>query len=184
MLSDQAKNLLLDLARRSVRDFLEETGEEGGTGNGPFPEDLQEKKGILVALYSQGRLRGCIGSLLGVLPLWQACRENARSAAVKDSRFPPVGREELSDLDFEITILETPRPLEDPSRIKAGKDGLVLKKGFRREVFLPGAVAGLIGEGKDLFQELKRRAGFEADDDAEEEWQAFEAEVINPQSAD
>lgn len=181
MLSDQAKDLLLNLARRSVRDFLE--GVRGEEVDGPFPEDLQEKKGIFVALYSQGRLRGCIGSILGVLPLWQACRENAWSAAVKDSRFPPVSREELPGLDFEITILEPPRPIRDPSRVRTGKDGLILKKGFRMEVFLPGSVAGLIGERKDLFLELMCKAGFEADDDAEEEWQAFEAEVINPQSA-
>jgi AmmeMemoRadiSam system protein A len=184
MLNDHAKKVLLDLAAQAVKDFLEGDRDESRAGAGLFPDELQEKKGIFVAIYNRGRLRGCIGSLLGVLPLWQACRENARGAAVKDVRFSPVTREELPDLEFEITIIGPARSPADPSQVRPGIDGLVLRKGFRREVFFPGAVAGLMNEPEKLFDALKHKAGFEADDPAEEEWQVFEAEVISDKISD
>jgi len=172
--------MLLDLAGQAVRDFLAGGRRGEGTAGELLPDELQEKKGIFVAVYNRGRLRGCIGSPLGVLPLWQACRENACSAAVKDVRYPPVSREELPALEFEITILGPDRELKDPSQVRPGVDGLILKKGFRREVFLPGAVTGLIRERKEVLEELKQKAGFEPDDSTEEEWRVFEAEMISP----
>jgi uncharacterized protein len=181
VLSDKVKKILLELARQAVKDFLEDNREGSEIHNELFPDELQGKKGIFVAIYNRNKLRGCIGSLLGVLPLWQACRENARSAAMKDVRFPPVARDEFTDLIFEITIMESARELKDPIQIRPGTEGLILKKGFRREVFLPGSVATLIREQKNLLDELKAKAGFEPDDATPELWGIFEADVINPQ---
>jgi uncharacterized protein len=183
VLSDRAKKILLELAREAVLDFLEGKPDKGDMAVGLYPEELQERRGIFVAIYNRDRLRGCIGSLLGVLPLWQSCRENARSAAVKDVRFQPISREELPDLRYEIMILGTARELKDSLQISPGTDGLILKKGFRREVFLPGAFADLIREKRNQLDELKAKAGFEPDDNTPETWEIFEAEVITPQSS-
>ena len=44
-------------------------------------------------------LRGCIGFIEPVLPLYQAVIQTSVYAACRDQRFPPVSEEELDDLE-------------------------------------------------------------------------------------
>src|ERR1035437_7344632 len=59
------------------------------------PPKLREKKACFVTLTKGGALRGCIGHLPALEPLYEAVAENARNAALRDPRFPPVGPDEL-----------------------------------------------------------------------------------------
>ena len=51
------------------------------------------------------RLRGCIGILEPRLRLWPALRQYALTAALRDSRFPPVADRELSHLVCTVSLL-------------------------------------------------------------------------------
>ena len=44
-------------------------------------------------------------------PLHQAVAENARNAALRDPRFPPVQPDELDKIKIEISVLTEPQPL-------------------------------------------------------------------------
>ena len=104
---------------------------------------LHEKRGLFVTLHKLGQLRGCIGTIEPVSCLGEALAENARAAAFRDSRFPPLTEEEFHEIDIEISLLSPPQRLEydgpdDLARvIIPGRDGVVLKKGFQRATFLP-----------------------------------------------
>ena len=47
-------------------------------------EIMEQKRGIFVTLKRQGRLRGCIGHILGYEPLKESIREMTLAAAFED----------------------------------------------------------------------------------------------------
>ncbi len=106
---------------------------------------LQEKRATFVTINERGSLRGCIGSLVAYRSLIDDLIENAKSAAFKDPRFPPLTKEEYenSKLDIEISLLTQPKELKYSDikdlkrKIRVGVDGVVLSiKGYRA-TFLP-----------------------------------------------
>ncbi|MBN1619449.1 AmmeMemoRadiSam system protein A [candidate division WOR-3 bacterium] len=98
---------------------------------------LSEKRGIFVTLHKIGELRGCIGYVVGIKPLNQAVIDMAFAASQEDPRFPPVKKEEINDIEIEISVLSVPEIVQNPSEITVGKDGLIVKKGFRQGLLLP-----------------------------------------------
>lgn len=86
-----------------------------------------------------GDLRGCIGHVAGDRPLGEVVRQMAVSAARSDPRFSPVTREELPDLQIEISVLSALSRLDtaDPSRLVIGRDGVLVRRGRSQAVLLP-----------------------------------------------
>jgi AmmeMemoRadiSam system protein A len=185
-LSSLEKGMLMDLARSAATAFTQKgLGVEPAVDESGLPDALLEKKGIFVAIYKQGKLRGCMGTILPVMPIWQACMENARSAAYKDPRFVPLANHELDHISFEITIVDTPRPFSDVSGLNKGIHGLILTKGFRKEVFLPGSLKDLPQNSEEIFVRLRDKADMNDDDyNAPEQWEFFHAEVIAERTTD
>jgi len=132
--SPQNQELLLETVRETLRE-----GVEGRRYEPPRPEDpaLLEPAALFVTLHSQGRLRGCIGTLEARLPLYLAAAEFARAAGFDDPRFPPLEESELAGLDVEISVLSPLRKVTSPDEIEPGKHGVVVSCGRRSGVFLP-----------------------------------------------
>jgi AmmeMemoRadiSam system protein A len=179
-LSSLEKGVLIDLARSAATAFTQKgLHGEHTVDIGGLPNALMEKKGLFVAIYKFDELRGCMGTILPVLPIWQACMVNALSAAYKDTRFIPLQVNELGYISFEITVIETPRLLSDVSQVTDGIKGLILTQGFRREVFLPGSLKDVPKGAEELFTCLRAKADITNDEpEAPEVWEVFEAEVI------
>ncbi|HBG23892.1 MAG: hypothetical protein A2X17_07140 [Bacteroidetes bacterium GWF2_41_61] len=93
--------------------------------------------GVFVTLHKKGRLRGCIGRIESNIPLYKAVEEVAALTAYYDSRFPPVGPDELKDLEIEISVLSPPVKIRDISQIKPGVHGIIIRRDNRSGVFLP-----------------------------------------------
>jgi len=100
-------------------------------------ERLKELRGAFVSLHKQEALRGCIGYIRGIKPLYKAVQEMAEAAAFKDPRFPPVTEEELKDLDIEISVLTPLSQIDDVSQIQVGTHGIFIEKGFSSGLLLP-----------------------------------------------
>ena len=95
-----------------------------------LPPVFGEKRGVFVTLTERGELRGCIGLPYPVMPLGQAIREAAASAALQDPRFPPVEPEELPRIRVEVTVPSVPAPITGPpevreSCVRVGTHGLI-----------------------------------------------------------
>jgi MEMO1 family protein len=103
----------------------------------PLTPRLAEKRGAFVTLHERGELRGCIGYIEAVKPLYQAASDMAVAASTEDPRFPPVGVEELDNIDVEITVLSPMRQVPSPDSVVVGRHGVVIKKGAHSAVFLP-----------------------------------------------
>jgi len=148
MLSDDERKELLHLARTSVELYF-----DGRPAPRPakLTEALSMKSGAFVTLTERGELRGCIGTFDRSMPLWRVVADRARSAAFADTRFRPVGREELDDIRFEISVLSPYRKLDDPLSIRLGVDGILVEgRGGRGGTFLP-QVATETGWSKEEF---------------------------------
>jgi len=104
---------------------------------------LKEKRGCFVTLTKNHNLRGCIGYILPIAPLYKAVIDNAYSAAFSDPRFPPVSKDEANNLHLEISVLSVPEKLDYNGKedllkkLIPLKDGVIIKKGFNSATFLP-----------------------------------------------
>ena len=99
--------------------------------------------GVFVTLNNPEGLRGCIGYPLPDKKLYNALIDSSISAATEDPRFPSVNSNELEKITFEVSVLTPPieikvnDPLDYPSKIKVGRDGLIIKSGFNSGLLLP-----------------------------------------------
>ena len=85
-----------------------------------------------------GRLRGCIGTVAPVRPLWADVEANAVHALLEDPRFPPVTPAELPLLGLEVSVLSPFVPVSDPLRdVRVGVHGLLVERGRDRGLLLP-----------------------------------------------
>ena len=130
------KSALLAIARQSIADSL------AGRRIRPVDEALltpalKARCGAFVTLSAGGRLRGCIGNLVGRRPLWQTVGEMARAAAFDDPRFSPVGAAELPGISIEVSVLSPLRRVASEAEVELGGHGILIVKGGRSGTFLP-----------------------------------------------
>ena len=133
-LSYEEKQMLKKIAYTSIKDSL------NGKPISMFnlqSSILNQKCGAFVSLHKQGRLRGCIGHFGEDVPLHEIVAEMARAAAFEDPRFPPVHREELGDIDIEISVLTPMRRIQSLDDFQLHKHGIYIRKGYRSGTFLP-----------------------------------------------
>ena len=133
-LSDDDKHILKQIAYESIKDSL-----DGKPISHPstLTSHLSSKCGAFVSLHKQGRLRGCIGHFGEDTPLHEIVAEMARAAAFEDPRFMPVTREELDDLDIEISVLTPMHRIQSLDEFQLHRHGIYIRKGYRSGTFLP-----------------------------------------------
>jgi len=148
-LTDPEKEQLLRLARRTLEHRLK--GESPPSLSSPS-SSLQEKRGAFVTLTKQGQLRGCIGYIEGLKPLWETVREMVEAAAFRDPRFPPLTDNELRDVRIEISVLTPLKKISDVKKIQVGVHGIVITKGYHHGLLLP-QVATEYGWDRETFLE-------------------------------
>lgn len=149
MLNKTQRKLLLRIARESIAAVL--SGGRPDLTRYELDEELKRPAGAFVTLTdARGDLRGCIGSIQPVAPLYQAVAQSAVNAAFRDPRFYPIKSEELPSLHLEISVMgpiEKVRSVED---IVVGRDGLIVTQGHNAGLLLP-QVATEYGWDRDTF---------------------------------
>ena len=135
-LSAEDKKMLKEIAFQSIKDSL-----NGKPIAQPpltsYLSPLTSKCGAFVSLHKHGHLRGCIGHFGEDYPLHEIVAEMARAAAFEDPRFMPVTRDELNDLDIEISVLTPMRRIQSLDEFELHRHGIYIKKGYRSGTFLP-----------------------------------------------
>lgn len=136
--------------------------------------EFKQNRGAFVTLDVDGQLRGCIGNIEPIYPLWEAVKNNAYQAAFRDPRFDSITAEEFEDIDIEISVLTVPR-LDSVDQIRPGTDGVVLKQGVQGATYLPQVWDDL--PSKDEFlNSLCLKAGM-----AEDAWKSDDIEIYTYQ---
>ena len=130
---------LLRIARDAVTE-LTKSGKNLKADGGPYDltVSLKSPGAAFVTLKNAGQLRGCIGHVMAVKPLYESVIENAGNAC-RDPRFTrnPITAAEVPALSIEISVLSPMRRLDDVKNIRIGRDGLMLVRGWASGLFLP-----------------------------------------------
>ena len=138
-LSAAEQKELLTKARSSIENYLK-TGKQNKIVTTELEGILKKPAGAFVSIYVKGELRGCIGSFTKInRTLNEVIQKNAVSAS-RDIRFTPLQKDDLGDLELEISVLSPMRKITTVDEIELGKHGIYIKKGTRSGTFLPQVV--------------------------------------------
>jgi AmmeMemoRadiSam system protein A len=138
----EEQKFLLELARRSIEHFFI-TGKVLESIPDLPPSEFSEKRATFVTLTKDYELRGCIGTLEAIEPLYLSVIHNSYAAAFEDDRFFPLSEVELPEISIEISILTPAKELHFTSGqelvdlLTVGVDGVVLERDGRSATFLP-----------------------------------------------
>ena len=180
MLTPDERQSLLRIAREAVEAAVR------GEPYAPRADSaaLTEPRGAFVTLKIEGQLRGCIGVTEPLYPLAEAVARMGRSAALQDPRFPPVTREELGELDIEISTLTPIVPLLSPEDVEIGRHGLVIRHEGRSGLLLPQVPVEWGWERDEFLAHVCLKAGLPQDAWRDAELFTFEAEVFSERDED
>jgi MEMO1 family protein len=148
---DQIGPLLPRLAWRAIRSFLE----SGVRECHPLP-DAPRAPVFVTLRQSDGKLRGCIGSLNAVEPdVARETERNAVLAATRDPRFEPVRLDEIDALSIDVSVLLPREIITDARQLDPARFGVVVSDAHGHQGLLLPGVPGI--DDPLLQVELARR---------------------------
>ena len=186
--SNEDGEILVKTARQVVTEYLKNRTKINLEQT--FESNFSYNSGVFVTLNNSMGLRGCVGFALPDKKLYNALVDAAISAATEDPRFPPVTAKELEEITFEVTVLTPPEVIhvldtvEYPSRIKVGKDGLMVKHGSNSGLLLPQVPVEYSWTEEEFLGYACEKAGLPRDcwKDKETEVQKFEGIVFKEET--
>ncbi len=132
---------LVKLARDTINSYVRGTKIVDAPPSEDLTPEMQQRAGVFVSIKKRGQLRGCIGTIEPTESnVAQEIIRNAISAATRDPRFPPIGPEELSDLDISVDVLTAPEPVESLDQLDPKRFGLIVQSvenPYKRGLLLP-----------------------------------------------
>lgn len=176
-LTNDEHALLLDIARKSLVACVTKKDMHSVD----VPEALKEDRGCFVTLTINNSLRGCIGYIEPIMPLYKAVIDNARNAALSDPRFDPVTVSELDKICIEVSVLTVPVSLvyndtdDLLKKLRPQIDGVILSYHGAQSTFLP-QVWEQLPDKIQFLQHLSIKAGLPADSWKKASYKVYQAE--------
>ncbi|HEY1464101.1 MAG TPA: AmmeMemoRadiSam system protein A [Terriglobales bacterium] len=156
--TEDERRFLLHLAHQSIDHAL-----DGRSFTPNVPGDhLAEQRGAFCTLYVNQQLRGCVGYIFPVTPLFQTVAETARAAAFDDPRFSALTRPEALGLKISLSILSPLFPVE-PEQVEVGVHGLLVNFLGRRGLLLPQVPTEHNWERQTFIEQTCIKAGLPSD---------------------
>ena len=165
------KRSLTTMARESIDNELETVDRKPQQLMWPITTPgLTKPQGVFVTLHDKNdELRGCIGRIATLKPLYQSTQDMAIAASFKDERFGPLSKAELDSTKISVTILSQPERVFALSNIVLGKHGIILNK-FNEDgtlqtssVFLPQVPLSMKWDLATTLAELSKKASLPAE---------------------
>ena len=133
-----------------------------------YPQVFDEPGACFVTIEKEGKLRGCIGSVVATQPLINDLVQHVKDAAFKDPRFRPMTADELKDIKISVSLLTDPKPIQFTNeqdlldKITPNLDGVIIRDGNLQAVYLP-SVWQQIPDKVEFMRSLKVKAGMQPD---------------------
>ena len=179
--SEEERSILLHAAREAIRSLFDGEVRIPVVDFSYYPELKKKDAGAFVTLTKNGKLRGCVGYITSIKPLFDTVIDAAQNSAINDPRFPPVRSEELSHVDIEVSILSPPESFDGYESIIIGKHGLLLDEEQYRSVLLPQVAIEHKFSVSEFLSALCEKAGLNRDSWVNENLniKVFTAEIIS-----
>lgn len=160
MLNDEERRELLRRARHAAARAL-------GLPAGPSPGEpagaLALPAAAFVTWRKEGRLRGCVGSVLPERALAADVESNAVEALLHDPRFPPATPRDFPRYEVEVSVLGPLEPIAAPSDVEVGRHGLFVEKGSRAGLLLPQVAREWGWDAERFLEQVCLKAGLPGD---------------------
>lgn len=140
------------------------------TGNEPHPPNtFANNEYPLFVTWYKGRnkdLRGCIGTF-SPLALHEGLKEYALTSAIRDTRFSPISKDEISKLNCSVSLLTNFEPAQNWQDWEIGKHGIRIEfpneRGQRRTAtYLPEIAHEQGWDHTETIDSLLRKGGYKA----------------------
>ena len=158
-LDEDAQKELLALARATLESYFTAGRVPESAIHNPA---LRRRSGAFVSLHKGDDLRGCIGLISDEGELYRTVQRCVLSAALEDSRFAPVTREEITALHIEISVLSPAHRVTDMGQIEVGRHGLIVSSGGFRGLLLPQVASKYEWDRETFLAQTCRKAGLPA----------------------
>ena len=162
-LTDSEKAVLFKIAEDTLSWCVLRPGDRFSFEGYALTPALKREMATFVTLKIGDRLRGCIGSLAPVAPLYRSVHDNVLNAALRDFRFQPVSPKELDRLDVHISLLSPIVELPSLDDFRIGEHGIIIEKGTARAVYLPEVAVEQNWTKEETLSSLSQKAGLPAD---------------------
>ena len=159
MLNEQQRRQLLQLARTSIESALD--GRKFELRESDYDDVLRRPAGAFVTLTKEGELRGCIGSIRAMEPLYRAVAASAINAAFNDPRFSALRRDEMPKIEVEISVMGPIVPVRNIEEIEVGRDGLIISCGRYAGLLLPQVATEYGWDRQTFLSQTCIKAGLE-----------------------
>jgi len=180
-LTQEEKKDLLKLARWTI-EYVLEHNHLPSENEIPIKitELMKTPRASFVTLKINDDLRGCIGEIFAVRPMYKSVLQNAYNAGFKDPRFHPITKDELAKIKIDISLLTHPKKIDNYKEIELGKHGIIMKKSYYQALFLPQVAPEQKWNLQQTLEHLSMKAGLPPDGYKEgAEFEVFEAEVFH-----
>jgi len=159
-LDENEQSTLIKVARDTLETYVEKRElPDIDSGKYTFTQKLKEKRGVFVTLNKNGNLRGCIGHILPRESLCNAVMDNTVNSSTKDMRFAPVSKDELSEIDIDISVLSPIKKISGLEQFIPGLHGIIIRMGGMNAVFLPQVATEQGWDKDETLNHLCRKAG-------------------------
>ncbi len=167
MYTDEDGEFAVRTARKVVESYLERKT----MPKIDFPEKFNRKGGVFttISTYPDHNLRGCIGYPEPIMKLSEALIKSALAAAFEDPRFPPLRKDEIENVVFEVSLLTPPEEIKVKKRkdllneVVVGKHGLIAERGFYRGLLLPQVPVEWNWDVQEFLEQTCWKAGLPMD---------------------
>ncbi len=184
MLTEEQKKNILILARLAIESNFYPDVKERFNRVKSFVERYNIIAGVFVTLTKGGELRGCIGYIYPIKEFSSLVIDAALSSAFRDPRFDPLEKNELEEIEIEVSVLSEPRKIESISEIEVGKHGLIVRRGPFQGLLLPQVATEHNWDRVTFLKHTFVKAGLSPNDidKTDVEVFVFEAEVFDEKS--
>ena len=125
------------LARMTVESYTRE-GKKPEVPGWVTEEMRNRRAGVFVSIHKEGKLRGCIGTILPVRDsIAKEIISNAVSACARDPRFDPIRPDELDRLEISVDVLTEPEAISGREELDVRRYGVIVSSGHKRGLLLP-----------------------------------------------
>ncbi len=166
LINEDEEKTLLKLSRYVMTEFIGNSISKftiNDLKSFKISDNLKQNLGVFVTIKKNDELRGCIGFIEGMGPLFQSVISNTINSCSKDPRFSSVTKDELDSIKIEISIMTPLVKIKSLDEIKIGRDGLFLLNGYHSGVFLPQVPLEWGWDLKTYLEELCGKAGLSPD---------------------
>lgn len=141
------KDYILQLSRVAIETYICK-----GTVLKPeyLPEFMKTQKGVFIIIKNFNGLRSCAGA---IFPLHKNLQEeiinNSISAAVFDPRYPQIEKNEMTEINISVVIIEEPEIIKSEKELNPQNFGIIVSSGEKLGIMLPD-LAGVITVEKQI----------------------------------